>query len=233
MSVNGIIGGLPDFMADFDLQNLSRGKSIKELKEEVSPDSLALGSSLIAQSSLAASAEQQDWLSRNAANASGSGQSNVMSNNFFDLDFEVSKYIKAQMDTESIDALRAQQGALIYEMFVALDNYNGASGKMRDLKDQQTQLEASEKNLEEVRESIETQAEEAVAPKDAEGNPIPLPDTAGTGSAHSTVKVPTVTAAEVIPASAAGASAAAPALAAPQAAAAHSKPAVPSIDITV
>ena len=237
MSVNGIIGGLPDFMAGFDLNNLLRGKNGKDLTEEGGLAALAVNAGLMAQSGSAAvvgaGSEPLDWTAQKALNSS-SAQSGMLNNNMFDLEAEESKYLEAQKT--SFTQLREAKNSSVAAIFAAVDMYGGATGTIRELKKTQTQLESTEKNLEEIKESIETQAAEATAPKDADGNPIQT--LTGEGQPDATpatpvVKVPTVSAAEVASATASTAAAAAPVSSAPLSTATAPVPTSASIDIIV
>jgi hypothetical protein len=166
--------------------------------------------------------------------------SNLMSENFFSADRKESKYIKAGRAGREAVAKQANRQMAILNAGLAelnaLSAKDGGNYAIRNLigqktarrmqeERQQTVREESERNLEEIKENIEQKAQEAVIPKDENGNPVenclpaesigevaPMPEISGSAP----VSVPEIAAAPV-----------------PETATLTPAPAVPSIDIRV
>ena len=105
-----------------------------------------------------------------------------------------SKRMSAQ---QALDALAAEVNVMDYMSEEMRDAVNEVKTKGA-LKKQEDVQRASEKNADELKEEIERAAAAAMAPKDADGNPIELPG--DTSASEAAADIPTVQAAQAAPA---------------------------------
>ena len=105
-----------------------------------------------------------------------------------------SKRMSAQ---QALDALAAEVNVMDYMSEEMRDAVNEVKTKGA-LKKQEDVQRASEKNVNELKEEIERAAAAAMAPKDADGNPIGLPG--DTSASEAAADIPTAQAAQAAPA---------------------------------
>lgn len=177
MDISGISGSLLDSLNAFNLKDLLRGKNGKGLTDSLSLEALMPDAGLAVQS-IPITNPIQNKIEANA------GQSDLMTGNFAEAPGGQSRYLQAAVQSFKIEQqmVMASQQVLMAAAapMLAAAGINaaqaaspaGAAMEMRRISNTKT-LEASERNLKESREEIEAQAEEAMAPKDADGNPIP------------------------------------------------------------
>lgn len=122
--------------------------------------------------------------------------SNLMSRNFVSAEREESKYLKARKaGQEAVNNQANRQMAILNAGLAELSSLDGSGGyAMRSLigqktarriqeEGQQAVREESERNLKEIKDNIEEKTQEAVAPKDENGEPIEKGTTAGSAEA--------------------------------------------------
>lgn len=137
--------------------------------------------------------------------SSGHASGNVMSGNFYNRDFEQSKYVEFRLDTfrqekQAANSMSAMLGNLMAQASVmGFNNVRDSSGRLTSEyvialrlkrraeehmeRERQKEVNANaERHLEKTREHIAEQAEEALAPKDENGIPIEMLPEAGTGA---------------------------------------------------
>lgn len=182
MGISGIDASLLGSLDVLSLKDLLRGKSGKSLLEELSPGEL----SPEGLAPDAAVAVQNASIANSIQNKVGvnAEQPNLMAGNFAGATGEQSRYIQATLQSFEVErqvvlaskeVLTAVAASMVAASGIDADRASspaGASMEMRRVSNTKT-LEASGRNLKEVREEIEARAEEATAPKDANGNPIP------------------------------------------------------------
>lgn len=235
MNISSLDNGLLGNLDASSLKDLLRGKSENEIEGITQSAVSAIHTSPTPETAQLSLAIQK-------TGKTSSGHSNLMAGNFTG-PTERSQYIEATKTSFQVKqqmVLRSHQvlAAAAAEMLEAagIDRTRcgsdvGAAMEMRRISNKKT-LEEFKKNQDEIQENIEQRAEEAMAPKDAEGNPVP--DVTGTGSGSAPVADPApTTAPETAPVESAGGGAV-PEVATPEiaSAVAISVPQV-SIDITV
>ena len=174
--------------------------------------------------------------------SSHAASSNLMSRNFASAEREESKYLKASLDSFTLDkqlnnqasnrvnSLLNSLGGVAFESKGADHAPAWYEMQMRRIQNAES-AESSERNLDEIKENIEQKAQEAAAPTDANGNPV---ESLSTGNAGGAAPMPEISGSNPAPAPdvpAATAPAAAPAPM-PEVSA-SAAPSAPSIDIIV
>ena len=192
MSISGIItASLMDSMSSLNLNGLLQGKKAKDLLGEVGSDALEGNGAPAPQNPVAEIQEQTGALTKNFQNYSGQAN-NMMARNFASAETEPSRYITARLESFSIVTMmkRAEESSITS----LLDEFGGLAGPSiydphgnnkgggeseaairRKLMQKAGKriMEDAEEDFKKTRERLEDKAEEAVAPKDENGNPIP------------------------------------------------------------
>lgn len=133
--------------------------------------------------------------------------SNVMSRNFFDSNYKRSEYVQASIDDKQLEGTYANKMNSMMNSLMAqasiwdlqrrfgdkdhpIENTYVIGTRLVTTSSQATNriqreetYEASEKNLDAIKDDIERKAQEAIAPTDADGNPIEGMPTKSTGEA--------------------------------------------------
>lgn len=128
--------------------------------------------------------------------AQTSGSSNSMSGNFFNANYEKSKYVKSTIESKQQESSYASKmtsivsslisQATIWDMqrkfgdknhpientYVVGNRLTSASSKVMQQVEEEETAKESQKNLDEIKDNIEERAEEATMPKDENGKPI-------------------------------------------------------------
>lgn len=191
MSISGITASLLDNMPDLNLNGLLLGKKVKGLLGEMGTDDLLGNVALAAQNPVAEIQEQAGSLTKTFQNYSGQAN-NMLARNFASADTEPSRYITARLESFSIVTMmkRAEESSITS----LLDEFGGLAGPSiydphgnnkgggeseaairRKLMQKAGKkiMEDAEEDFKKTKEHLEKKAEEAVAPKDENGNPIP------------------------------------------------------------
>ena len=110
---------------------------------------------------------------RSVLETAKAANTNVMGGNFSGnrIDPESSRYVEASL--ASFDVLRQQKNASIAQAWGNFDEFGGLQGGARRYAQRHKIFEKMNVTNEEIRDELEKKTQEAQAPKDAEGNPIP------------------------------------------------------------
>ncbi len=195
MSVSGIYGTLPNLLESFSLKELLKGKTPQELAEEASTSVLAAAAVAPAKDLMAERIGLEQQAASEQDSFKQSSGKNLMSGNFFNANYEKSAYTKATLSgfeieqsyrdkmNGLIDSLQAQADYIIADKAAqGSKNPGGGVEELMRLRADKAVArvarkevsEASERSLEESRDDIDQAVEEAMAPKDAQGNPLPV-----------------------------------------------------------
>lgn len=115
---------------------------------------------------------EQDGQQKSILEAVRAAKTNIMGGNFSGhrIDADSSRYIEASL--QIFQELRQQKNATLAQAWANADSLGGIQGKSRQLIEREKLREKlNEANIH-IKEEIEDKAQEAMAPKDAEGQPI-------------------------------------------------------------
>ena len=120
---------------------------------------------------------------------SSTADSNLIARNFMTNDPEESKYLSAVKSSRELENQMGYTKArdVISEVMSASESIQQAareygSGRLRNAKNLERLLKAHEETFDKTRERIEEKAQEALAPKDGNGEPVPTLSTEGSGA---------------------------------------------------
>ena len=171
MDVTSINNGLLNSLKDLTLEELLRGKNDKDLLAD------AAAQNLTPEAALAAQRSPEPEATRPAAKASR-GQENPLARNFVSTEAKESKYLAATM--AAFSAARMLEQSEKHSVTSMIEEYAPLVGRTEAYTQMRMRRKAGQKVMEEAQEElkrerkrIEEKAEEAMAPKDTNGNPIP------------------------------------------------------------
>ncbi|SHN55955.1 hypothetical protein [Desulfovibrio litoralis] len=175
--IEELSGSLSSFLMEkLDLKDMLK-KNFKDLlnKDLVNNEKL-LSDPLIPQDVLTLS-DASSLLMQNSSNLNNqqSGSSNLMQNNFFNQNYQESQYVQATKNALiTREKMKDSIQDTINGMLEAFDaDPSVADPRMRRAKVMKKVVDGSEASFKEMQDSMEKGVEEAMAPKDANGNPIP------------------------------------------------------------
>ena len=115
---------------------------------------------------------EENLQKKSVLEAARAANTNVMGGNFAGnrIDEESSRYVEASLKT--FQELRDQKNASIAQVWANSDSLGGIQGKSRQLIEREQLREKLNEANDGIKEDIEKKAQEAQAPKDAEGKPI-------------------------------------------------------------
>ena len=180
VGTQGMAGMMQELLKELQEELLEQEKrlleeagSLKQVEQLLDPAFLE---------SLAAGTSMEDGQSFSDKAAALKNNGNLMSRNFMDDRRDPSRYLTSMLDTFQMDkeaqlTLQQRMSEFMGEMGGEATPGEGRpayfDNMIKNRMKGKRAAEAFERNLEESREAIEKKAEEATAPKDAEGNPIP------------------------------------------------------------
>lgn len=171
MNINST-DSLIDLMPSPTLQNLLRNKTAQKFTADNAFENIAVDTSIISRAALVA----------------GSGQTSLMAGNFVDDNATQSKYIMARKESfQTEKSFTNKRAGLVSTLAAQLDlaaekdedfyvkaiKIGLRVNKMVKRIEYEETTKASERNLKESKEHIEKTAEKAMAPRGAEGSPVP------------------------------------------------------------